>query len=177
MILGLLRSGELLHGWPLWLQIRRYHDDDNHGNFYRNLRSLRTLELVVDRDAPANGDPRRRPYEITEKGRAEFDAWMRSPESVRTELSVWLLFYRELPKGEPIQMLQRYRDEVWLDLKRFMLEWDHVLSDKSRGPREPLNPAALIARLHIVQLTAEIQAIDEIIRMIEEDDGRGDDDD
>lgn len=172
LILGLLRPGAQRHGWDLYSEYRRRTGaDDNHGNFYKNLRGLVDRALLVERPNPAGADRRRIPYEITPMGKAEFDSWMRRPATVLKDLAVWLMFVDGIPSGDAVQLLTTCREERWIELKRAMLDWDRMLTKSQKvapgGEAKRPDPVMLATFLQLKELTAEIEAIAEIIQMIQ----------
>jgi DNA-binding PadR family transcriptional regulator len=80
LILGLLRTGGIRHGYSL---MKEYRDASGRtmsiGNIYRELQRLRTEGLVRPASNPPGADARRISYEITDAGAAEFARWLLRP--------------------------------------------------------------------------------------------------
>src|SRR5215813_879044 len=115
VILGLLRDGELHHGYELMTAFRvRSGGPASPGNFYRELGRLQTHCLVETGLNPPDADARRIPYHITDKGRASFDRWLLSPPMNEGDLSGWLLFIGRVPVRDREHLLDRWQEELWV---------------------------------------------------------------
>jgi DNA-binding PadR family transcriptional regulator len=115
VILGLLRDGELHHGYELMTAFRvRSGGPASPGNFYRELGRLQTHGLVETALNPPDADARRIPYHITEKGRANFDRWLLAPPMNEGDLAGWLLFVGRVPAADRERLLDRWQEELWV---------------------------------------------------------------
>jgi DNA-binding PadR family transcriptional regulator len=115
VILGLLRDGELHHGYELMGAFRvRSGGPASPGNFYRELGRLQTHGLVETALNPPDADARRIPYHLTEKGRASFDRWLLAPPMNDGDLAGWLLFVGRVPPSDRERLLNRWQEELWV---------------------------------------------------------------
>jgi len=115
VILGLLRDGELHHGYELMTAFRvRSGGPASPGNFYRELGRLQAHGLVETGLNPPDADARRIPYHITEKGRTSFDRWLLSPPMNDGDLAGWLLFIGRVPVRDRERLLDRWQEELWV---------------------------------------------------------------
>jgi len=124
-ILGLL-SEQQMHGYrlkgvfaervsPLWGLTT--------GQVYQSLAALERTGLVESRGERAGRRPARRVYAVTERGRAELDAWLQRPPSsasrpFREDLLIRLLFLRSGDTKALLESLARQEHEATLDLAR-----------------------------------------------------------
>src|SRR5579875_1888370 len=94
VILGLLRDGRQRHGYELINDYRlRSGTLPSPGNLYRELGRLAAAKLIATGVNPPDADPRRIPYQITDRvpedarerllDRRQEDLWMRSKELAR----------------------------------------------------------------------------------------------
>jgi DNA-binding PadR family transcriptional regulator len=115
VILGLLRDGELHHGYELMTAFRvRSGGPASPGNFYRELGRLQTHGLVETALNPPDADARRIPYHITEKDRGSFDRWLLAPPMNEGDLAGWLLFVGRVPLRDRDRLLDRWQEELWV---------------------------------------------------------------
>src|SRR5262245_47905197 len=126
LILGLLRNGDVLHGYGL---MKVYRDgtgaDMSVANVYRELQQLVALGWVRTAPNPPGADRRRAPYGITRSGAAAFDAWIGTPNDPTArrcpaELSLRAFLVARLGNVLPKEALDRWRAE--LSLRRTLLE-------------------------------------------------------
>jgi DNA-binding PadR family transcriptional regulator len=114
LVLGLLRDGATRHGYGLILDLKsRSGRPLASGNLYRELARLAAQGLVTGCDNAASADPRRVPYRITDAGRAAFDLWLASPDTVDDELEEWLTFVDRLPPDALGRLLDRQLERLW----------------------------------------------------------------
>ena len=110
VLLGLLRDGTPRHGYDLVTEYRaRSGNHVNPGNVYRELVRLTKADFVQTSVNPPDADPRRIPYQITQRGCHEFDRWLVAPATQDEELSGWLIF---LDRLEP-EMRDEFRSIVY----------------------------------------------------------------
>src|SRR5579885_470406 len=99
VILGLLRDGRQRHGYELINDYRlRSGTLPSPGNLYRELELLATATLLATGVNPPDADPRRIPYQITDRGRRTFDQWLVSARTQSDEFHNWLLFIDRVPE-------------------------------------------------------------------------------
>jgi DNA-binding PadR family transcriptional regulator len=94
-------TGEM---WPL-----------NTGQVYTTLQRLERDELIESESTPDDGANQTR-YRITDAGRAELDAWLRTPPDTtrppRDELVVKVLVALRIPGVDVTELVQSYRRRV-----------------------------------------------------------------
>lgn len=150
MILGLLRGGELIHGYALWKAYeRRSGRVIQNGKFYRALKSLAEARLIRPM-APPDSDPRRTPYEITATGRAAFDRWVTAFDAVgnstEDEISSRALFVFELPGEVAAEFFIGVEDVLSARWKRLEYERERTLSRPGISDRDRSAQSLLLAR-------------------------------
>jgi len=160
-LLGLLRNGTD-HGYGLAKEYRsRGGVDSGLGSFYRELQKLVDQGLVRRIPNPDGVDPRRAPYEITERGREAFDRWIeaipRATHCPDSELGVRALFFGEV---EP---------EV---AERILSAWESSLWDLTKELERTLNVSAPAADrtsgVHRALLTRRLQHVAKDLDLVEE---------
>lgn len=110
-LLGFLHSGELT-GWDL-VQVAQAVIGDfwsiTQSQVYRELAAMAAAGLV---EPGERGRRDRRPYRLTEAGRAAFAEWVRrdpAPETIRFPLLLTVSFGRHLPPGRLGEVLREHR--------------------------------------------------------------------
>jgi DNA-binding PadR family transcriptional regulator len=167
LVLGLLRDGTCLHGYALMKDYReRAGVQLSTGSFYREIQRLVAEGLVQTASNPADADPRRAPYQITELGSAAFDAWLTGPTGLGLgryddELSSRVLFLANADPVVAYKLIDGWKEELWLRSK---------MHERSRGPlivprddREEHSFGALrflLAR-NLKHLAADLEFLDE----------------
>lgn len=110
-LLGFLHQGPLT-GWDLVQTAQREIGDFwslTQSQVYRELAAMAEAGLV---EAGERGPRDRRPYSLTEAGRAAFAEWVRrepGPESIRFPLLLTVLFGRHLPAWRLEEVLDQHR--------------------------------------------------------------------
>jgi DNA-binding PadR family transcriptional regulator len=110
-LLGFLHQGPLT-GWDLVQTAQREIGDFwslTQSQVYRELAAMAEAGLV---EAGERGRRDRRPYRLTEAGRAAFAEWVQrepGPESIRFPLLLTVLFGRYLPPGQLERFLELHR--------------------------------------------------------------------
>ena len=166
-ILGLLRSGEIAHGWALRKLYKQRSDVDiSPGNFYREIPNLVAENLVRPVDNPADADSRRTPYSITEEGAALFDEWLRdassiAPDQREDELAQRSLFLFDVDQEDAHAILDSWEEELWLRSKLLGRRRDALLSPR-RSPGDVRSQ--VLARL----LTRRIKEIGVSLEFVRE---------
>lgn len=171
VVLGLLRSGECLHGYAL---VKSYREltgaQANSGNFYRELQRL-SAEGLVRPAAKVSSDPRRTQYEITQSSAAEFDAWFArladGSAGGEDDLSLRALFVAKVDPGLGRRFLQRWRDDLWLHSQVLERERgsETQRAGNGSGAQFPARASLLDRRLrHVI---ADLEFVDELRRAYE----------
>src|SRR5579871_3193902 len=133
VILGLLRDGRQRHGYELINDYRlRSGTLPSPGNLYRELGRLATEKLIAAGINPPDADPRRIPYEITDRGRRTFDQWLVASRTQSDEFHHWLLFIDRVPADVRERLLDRRQEDLWMRSK----ELARALEDASLRARE-----------------------------------------
>jgi DNA-binding PadR family transcriptional regulator len=128
VVLGLLRDGDLRHGYDLIREYgRRSSRPFSSGNVYRELARLAADGLIAQRRNPAGDDPRRVPYQITDAGRSVFDRWIVSPRTVEYEFDVWVMVIDRVPPEALEKLLERRQERLWLRAKLIAEEREDAL--------------------------------------------------
>jgi DNA-binding PadR family transcriptional regulator len=110
-LLGFLHDGPLT-GWDLLQTAQREIGDFwslTQSQVYRELAAMSEAGLV---EAGERGRRERRPYSLTESGRAAFAEWVNrppGPETIRFPLLLAVLFGRHLPAGRLAGFLEAHR--------------------------------------------------------------------
>ncbi|MGC4897177.1 PadR family transcriptional regulator [Micromonospora sp. DT31] len=110
-LLGFLQEGPLT-GWDLVAAAQQRIGDFwslTQSQVYRELASMAAVGLI---EAGERGPRDRRPYSITDTGRAAFTAWLsRTPddETIRFPLLLTVLFGRHLPPGRLAEIVAEHR--------------------------------------------------------------------
>ena len=166
LVLGLLRDGQLRHGYAL---MKEYRDRSglrvSTGNFYRELQRLVSAGLVRTAINPADADPRRAPYEITANGQAEFDRWLAGPTGpglgrYEDELSSRSLFIVDTEPELAGKLLESWKEELWIRGKIHERERTGARQQSGQPPAFPILPI-LLAR-NLKHIAADVEFIDEL---------------
>ena len=168
LILGLLRNGEALHGYALmkeyWI---RSGIRVSSGNFYRELQRLAAEGLVRSVANPADADPRRVPYEITEAGAAAFDAWFAQPTGAAApyyedDISARALFIPEAESPVVDAVLDRWQEELWYRGKSLERAREAALSRSESREEARLIPLALLLARRLKYVAADLEFIEQL---------------
>ncbi len=167
LILGLLRSGTPYHGYALMKEYReRSGVQVSTGNFYRELQRLVGEGLVRTALNPADADPRRAPYEITEAGAATFDAWLCAPTETGAgqyddELSWRALFIADVDPAVARRVLDRWREGVWLRGKMLERAREAALLRTSGDGRPAFAALAFLLARRMKYVAADLEFLGE----------------
>lgn len=167
LILGLLRSGTPYHGYALMKEYReRSGVQISTGNFYRELQRLVGEGLVQTAVNPADADPRRAPYEITEAGSVAFDAWLCTPIEVASaqsddELSCRALFIADVEPAVARKVLDRWKEGVWLRGKLLERTREAALTRASADGRRPFAALTFLQSRRMKYIAADLEFLDE----------------
>ena len=100
------------------------------GSFYRELSRLTSEGLVQTGVNPPEVDARRIPYQITAKGRSEFDQWLTAPSTVNGEFEGWLLFVDRVPPEARDRLIERLQEQLWVRGKTLTRVRDDALEER-----------------------------------------------
>ena len=130
-LLGFLHERPM-SGWDLLATARELIGDFwtvTRSQVYRELTAMETAGLVV---AGPPGPRERRPFEITESGRAAFAEWLRRPpgsEQIRYPLLLTIAFGHHLPPGELPKFVAEHREIHEQRLARYRALWVELGDD------------------------------------------------
>ena len=159
VILGLLRDGQPRHGYGLMTEYRaRAGNQISLGNLYREFGRLVSEGLLQTGVNPPDADPRRIPYQITERGRQSFDQWLLMPVGSEAEIAERLVFVDHLPGERMTRLLDRWQDDLWARGKGLTKAREEALAGNPKGRFSAL-PSLLSRQLKHV--TAELEFVKE----------------
>ncbi len=167
LILGLLRGGEAHHGYAL---MKGYGERSGirvgSSNFYRELQRLVGEGLVRMVTKPADVDPRRAPYEITERGAMAFDAWLGQPTttavtSYEDEISSRSLFVADAGPAVVQRVLGSWQDDLWVHGKTLERDREAALSRSRVTPPRRFEPLTLLLTRRLKHVAADLEFIEE----------------
>jgi DNA-binding PadR family transcriptional regulator len=167
LVLGLLRDGQRRHGYAVMKAYReRSGLQVNTGSFYRQLQRLVAEGLIQTVANPADADPRRAPYEITETGEACFDAWLSGPTGAgvgryEDELSSRAMFLADAEPDIVLRLLDSWKEELWLKSKVHERARS-TLAPESYVPPKSFTPLPLLLARNMKHVTADIEFLEEL---------------
>jgi DNA-binding PadR family transcriptional regulator len=168
LILGLLRNGRPRHGYELITEFRaRSGHPINPGNFYRECNKLVSQGLIAPNANPPDADPRRIPYRITQSGSRDFDDWLLEPRAPDASLDSWVIFADMLLPEERLRLLDRMREELWMNSKVLAGARDRVMARGRRVPAPGFNPAAFLMLRRVKQIAADLEFLKELRQELE----------
>jgi DNA-binding PadR family transcriptional regulator len=168
LILGLLRQGGPRHGYAL---MKDYRDTSgrelNVGNFYREFQRLRRDGLIRRASNPADADARRVPYEITDRGVAEFDGWLVRPASNvavdyenEPSLRAFFVLHGRHPSAEAV--LRQWAEELRAQRRTLQLARDEALH-ASRGAGPGSATLALWLGRRLSHLAVDLEFVESLL--------------
>jgi len=160
LILGLLRNGDARHGYDLGSAYNaRSGRHLSSGNIYRELARLDGEGLVRKAVRPPDADPRRVPYEITDRGREEFDRWLAAPASAAYEFEIWLLFLDRLKPELRVRLVARHQEQL-----RYKAKWLVEAREEAAGdqPTGTYNALCVSLSLQLKRFVADIEFIEDL---------------
>jgi len=165
-LLGLLRTANH-HGYALAKEYqRRSGVEVALGGIYRELRALNEQGLVRRLSTPADGDPRRAPYGITEKGRRAFEEWFRelppSSPCEESEFAVRVMFFAEVAPEDARAILEDWRRGLWDLSKRCEAELQRSLTRDGAAQ----DSYSLLLRRRMGHIAFELEFLDEVEQTI-----------
>ncbi len=167
LVLGLLRDGERRHGYAVMKEYReRSGLQVNTGSFYRELQRLVAEGLVQTVANPADADPRRAPYQITDAGSACFDAWLSGPTGAgvgryEDELSSRAMFLADAEPNIVLRLLDAWKEELWLRSKVHERARSTLVPGSDVPSRSFATLPLLLAR-NMKHVTADIEFLEEL---------------
>ncbi|HLK12013.1 MAG TPA: PadR family transcriptional regulator [Candidatus Binatia bacterium] len=163
VILGLLRDGRQRHGYELINDYRlRSGTLPSPGNLYRELGRLATEKLIAAGINPPDADPRRIPYEITDRGRRTFDQWLVASRTQSDEFHNWLLFIDRVPADVRERLLDRRQEDLWLRSKELARALEDVgMRRPERPPTTAYDPLPAILERQMKIVAAELEFLKE----------------
>jgi DNA-binding PadR family transcriptional regulator len=168
LVLGLLRDGNARHGYALMKEYRRRSGlQVSTGNFYRELQRLVVDGLVRTVRNPADADPRRAPYAITEEGVAAFDAWLSGPAGsgfgrYEDELSARALFVVESEPAAVRVLLDTWKEELWLRSKVQERTRETALARLAAEQSGSLSVLPLLLARALKHIATDIEFLDQL---------------
>jgi DNA-binding PadR family transcriptional regulator len=168
LVLGLLRSGGSFHGYALMKEYReRSGLQLSTGNFYRELQRLMGEGLVRTVANPADADPRRAPYEITEAGSFAFDAWLSKPPGsgvgrYEDELSSRALFLANADPAVVRTSLEGWKEELWIRSKVEERARGVARAQRPDDTAPPFSVLPLLLASSLKHIAADLEFLDEL---------------
>jgi DNA-binding PadR family transcriptional regulator len=173
LVLGLLRSGGSFHGYAFMKEYReRSGLQLSTGNFYRELQRLVGEGFVRTVANPADADPRRAPYAITEAGSVAFDAWLSEPPGAgvgryEDELSSRALFLENADPAVVRASLTAWKEELWI---RSKMDERARSAARAQRPNEAVrlfSPLPLLFARSLKHIAADLEFLDELAEAYE----------
>ena len=173
LVLGLLRSGGSFHGYALMKEYRERSDLQlSTGNFYRELQRLVGEGFVRTVANPADADPRRAPYAITEAGSVAFDAWLSEPPGpgvgrYEDELSSRALFLENADPAMVRASLAAWKEELWIRSKMDERARSTARAQHPNEAARPFSPLPLLYARSLKHIAADLEFLDELAEAYE----------
>jgi len=136
LVLGYLRDRVPHHGYAL---AKTYSEQSgaeiSTGKFYRELQRLVDEDLIHTVPNPADADPRRAPYQITDRGCNEFDTWLTMPVDLgdghsEDQISGRSLFLRGADQRLATLLIERWKEQLWVRSKVLERERENARSKR-----------------------------------------------
>lgn len=165
LVLGFLRDRRPHHGYAL---AKTYSEQSgteiSTGRFYRELQRLVDEDLIHTVANPANADPRRSPYEITDNGCLGFDTWLTQsgelgPTYPQDAISARALFLRDAEPRFVAMLLASWKEQLWLrcvDLER----------DRDEARARRLDVLAVLLERRRKYATADLDLVEALQRLL-----------
>ena len=172
IVLGLLRHGGTLHGYALMKAYRaRTGVQMSTGTFYRELQTLVGEGLVRVVERAPDDDARRTPYEITDQGAALFDRWLVRPPLITLgsddELTARTMFLHEAPSDTASQMIEAWKDELWLLSKKFERERQNEIH-RCASEHEGFSSLVLLLARRLRHIAGDVAYLDDLRTALDE---------
>jgi DNA-binding PadR family transcriptional regulator len=166
IILGMLGSGPM-SGYEIRKYVKElfsYMWDIGYGQIYPMLSRLEREGMATMEEAPSGRGPNRKVYGITEAGRKELRAWLRSPEKKEYELLLKMCFGIEMEPGMLAEKLEAYAHKREGEIA-LMEQWLGELGDgQPYGPNTPYY--RMITKLGLAYFKEEAEWCGESIETI-----------
>lgn len=167
VVLGLLHGGAPQHGYALMKEYRdRVGVQVSTGNFYRDLQRLVSSGLVRTVARPADGDPRRAPYQITTEGQQVFRQWFTNTAELvlgnghEDQLSFRLAFLADVDPADARMVLDHLQDELWARAKSLERARNAALAGTTTDDGLPILALMLARRMR--RVAAELAFLDDL---------------
>jgi len=161
LVLGFLRDRLPHHGYAL---AKAYSEQSgaeiSTGKFYRELQRLVDEGLIHTVANPADADPRRSPYQITDHGCAGFDDWLTASVDLGSghsedPISARALFLCAADSRLVARLLDRWKEQLWVRSK--------VLERARDNARvKQLDVLALLLSRRLKYTAADIELLDNL---------------
>lgn len=168
MVLGLLHDGRARHGYAIAKAYReRGGSAPSGGTFYRDLKRLAADGLIAAESPDDDGDARRAPYRITERGRRAFREWFLAtaapmPTPHEDGLALRLVCLPDVAPREGRGLLAAMSDAIVRRIARLEQDRDDSLAAfPSEGRLERAIRAAMLGR-RIRALRGELSFLEEL---------------
>lgn len=166
IVLGLLRHGGTLHGYALMKAYRaRTGIQMSTGTFYRELQTLVGEGLVRVVERAPDDDARRTPYQITDQGSALFDRWLVQPPLITLgsddELTARTMFLHEAPPDTATQMIEAWKEELWLLSKKFERERQSEVQ-RCTSEKQPFSSLLLLLARRQRHIAGDVAYLDDL---------------
>jgi DNA-binding PadR family transcriptional regulator len=123
---------------------------------------LSAARLIVTGVNPPEADPRRIPYQITDRGRRVFDQWLVSARTQSDEFHNWLLFIDRVPDDARERLLDRRQEDLWMRSKELARALEDVsLHARERGAAIGYDPLPAVLERQSKILAAELEFLRE----------------
>jgi DNA-binding PadR family transcriptional regulator len=168
LVLGLLRGGESFHGYALMKAYRQRSGLQlSTGYFYRELQRLVGEGFVRTVSNPADADPRRAPYEITDAGAAAFDAWLAGPTGsgfgrYDDELSARAMLIGTTDPDRAAALIESWKEELWVRSKVQERARRACMTANEGAARNIFNPIQLLIARTLKHIAADLEFLDEL---------------
>ena len=167
-ILGLLRNREPQHGYALMKEYnRRTGRNYGAGYFYRQLGELLTEGFVRSAPNPLGADPRRTPYQITDRGIESFDDWFEEPSRETHDSSVEpiarAMFFSEVDRAVANRVLGEWKEGLLQRAKALQLDLQHAQARR----KDVSDMRPMLIHRNLYRLAADLQFLDEVSLALE----------
>jgi DNA-binding PadR family transcriptional regulator len=168
-ILGLLRDGEVRHGYVLIkAYVARGGRPTSGGNFYRELHRLACEGLVRTTKTAPGADARQAPYQITDTGARAFDKWFSSEADVLSarfeeELSTRALFLVDADPPSIRRTIERWRDHLSQRTKTLEVEVESARRVGDGDPKRPCSDRSIFIARSLRHLAADLAFVEDLL--------------
>ena len=161
VVLGLL-TARPMHGYALAKEYQRRSGlEVPNGNLYRELQRLMATGLVRTADPAGRSDERKFTYEITDAGRAAFEAWLSHPKVLAPdhadEICARAVCLDEMDRGVTARVLMRWHEELWVRQK--LLERSRDLAEAESSGSGGGETAVLLFTRRLQHVAADLEFV------------------